>query len=527
MEATSNFDAIIVGSGMGGMTVASLLSSRFGARVLLLEKHGKLGGFTHIFKRPKPGATDPDQKYEFDVGLHYVGQMHKGAPVRNAMDAVTGGAVEWSPMPDCFDRVSFPGFQLSVPKGRDRFLAELIQRFPAEEKAIRRYFKDVQSAQGWMMRNQMAQNFPKGPWSTLLRAPGRRLALGNYGDYLKTHFQDPGLRLALSYFWWDHGVAPSECPFVTQAIIAEHYWEGAYYPKGGSSTIGTAVRGIIEKAGGVIQLKTEVKKILTEGGRAVGVETADGKTYRAPWIYSNIGLQRTYEDLLQKPMPEGAKDVFKTPEFTVVTLYLGLRESPTRPGSVQKVEGENYWLCDVESLDSEEAWVRRDELLDGKAWAAYLSFPSLKDPGAKPGLVTAEIMAVVSRDAFKNWNGTSKSKRGEDYVALKARMTEGLLILAEKHIPGFRALVDFQELATPLTIEHYSSHRRGAIYGGAPIRSRYESGLFRPQTDVPGLYLCGTDAAGHGIAGALMGGVLAVGASKGWIPAFRVFGPSS
>lgn len=525
MEMQQNFDAIVVGSGMGGLTVASILSSRYGSKVLVLEKHGKLGGFTHVFKRPKPGATDPDLKYEFDVGVHYVGEMQKDTHPRRAMDAVTGGALEWAPMPDHYDRISYPGFRFDVPTGRENFQKALIDRFPSEEKAIRRYFQDVKKAQDWMMRHQLALNLPQGPWGEWLRKPGRDLALGHLGDYLKTQFRDPKLRAVLDYLWWDHGIPPSRCPFVTHAIIANHYWEGAFYPVGGSSQIASSVRAVIEKAGGTILLKTEVKKVVTEGGRAVGVETADGRTYRAPLVFSNVGLQRTFEDLLGQSVPAAAAPVFQEPEFTVVTLYLGLKDVPV-DWDGKKIRGENFWLSDVASWDSEDAWRKKDELLQGKAWAGYLSFPSLKDPegAAKTGLVTAELFAAVSRDAFEKWNGTSKSRRGEDYVELKTKISNALIELAERHLPGFRAQVDFQELATPLTIEHYSSHRRGTIYGAPAVRARFESGVFRPRTPIPGLYLCGTDAAAHGVTGALIGGLVAIGSSKGWRKILHVLG---
>ena len=60
------YDAIVIGSGMGGLTCASLLAQLRGLRVLVLERHWRLGGFTHWFRRPNVGR--------FDVGLHYVGR---------------------------------------------------------------------------------------------------------------------------------------------------------------------------------------------------------------------------------------------------------------------------------------------------------------------------------------------------------------------------------------------------------------------------------------------------------------------
>ncbi len=88
-SATQNYDTIVIGSGMGGLTVASLLAQIAGQRVLLLERHFKAGGFTHSFKR---------DHYEWDVGLHYVGEMQPGRLNRRIMDLVTGHKVDWHPL---------------------------------------------------------------------------------------------------------------------------------------------------------------------------------------------------------------------------------------------------------------------------------------------------------------------------------------------------------------------------------------------------------------------------------------------
>ncbi len=92
-----NWDAIVIGSGIGGLTAAVLLGLHGGKRVLVLERHYEAGGFTHTFRRPG---------YEWDVGLHYVGQMqNEDSSERRAFDYLTNGGVRWQPMPEVYDRV--------------------------------------------------------------------------------------------------------------------------------------------------------------------------------------------------------------------------------------------------------------------------------------------------------------------------------------------------------------------------------------------------------------------------------------
>jgi len=101
------YDAIIIGSGMGAMTTAVALSREHHMRVLLLEQASKLGGLTQCFSRKKG-------KYCYDVGVHYVGRMGEGEVERKMMDYVTGGGVEWCPMPDKFDKMVFPRYSDEV-----------------------------------------------------------------------------------------------------------------------------------------------------------------------------------------------------------------------------------------------------------------------------------------------------------------------------------------------------------------------------------------------------------------------------
>jgi len=101
------------------------------------------------------------------------------------------------------------------------------------------------------------------------------------------------------------------------------------------------------------------------------------------------------------------------------------------------------------------------------------------------------------------------------YEALKTRISEGLLELVERHHPGFRDLVTSAELSTPLTVEGFTGHRGGGIYGIAATPQRIRNHLVPATTEVDGLYIAGADACSPGVAGALMGGVFAAGAVIG------------
>ena len=106
-------------------------------RVLILERHFIAGGFTHTFQR---------KGFHWDPGLHYVGQMQAGSSTRNLFDLVTDQQVQWQKMPEPFEKFVYPGLSFDLYGDPKRFEADLIERFPAEPKAICQYFKDIRKA---------------------------------------------------------------------------------------------------------------------------------------------------------------------------------------------------------------------------------------------------------------------------------------------------------------------------------------------------------------------------------------------
>ncbi len=136
-RGTDTFDAIVVGSGIGGLGAAGLLAKQGHRRVLVLERHYTAGGMTHTFRRPG---------YEWDVGLHYVGDMHAGAPARSLIDYLTEGRLEWASMPEAYDRVHIGDLAFDYVRGADRLRGALREHFPRHSSAIDGYFSAVDAA---------------------------------------------------------------------------------------------------------------------------------------------------------------------------------------------------------------------------------------------------------------------------------------------------------------------------------------------------------------------------------------------
>ena len=137
----NDFDVIIIGSGMGALSAASIFSQMKNKRVLVLERHFVIGGFTHMFKRKG--------KYEWDVGVHYIGEMAKGSMPRALFDYITQGELEWNKMPDTYDVFVYPDITFNAKAGEENYKQELIKIFPHEESAINKYFDDLKKVINW------------------------------------------------------------------------------------------------------------------------------------------------------------------------------------------------------------------------------------------------------------------------------------------------------------------------------------------------------------------------------------------
>jgi phytoene dehydrogenase-like protein len=143
----------------------------------------------------------------------------------------------------------------------------------------------------------------------------------------------------------------------------------------------------------------------------------------------------------------------------------------------------------------------------------YLSFPSLKDPEARAH--TAEIVTTVDAADFARWEGTAWKRRGAEYQALKDRIADGLLAAVEKRLPGFRDLVAYRELSTPLTTGQFTAHPGGESYAIPWTPDRFHNRWLQVRTPVPGLLLTGADALMLGVVGTAMSGLMCAAAACG------------
>lgn len=510
-EKTTEFDVIVIGSGIGSLTVAALLSKLRKLRVLVLEKHFTAGGQTHEFKRKG--------KFEFDVGLHYIGSMNRGSG-KAVFDYLTEGRLQWQKMPDEFERFIYPDFEFTVPSDPKLYRQKLIDRYPAERAGIDQYFRDLKTAAQWYALGHMADTLPAILRPLLKMAFHWRggLATQTVQAYLESHFADHQLKALLASQWGDYGLPPRQAAFGMHAQVVTHYWYGGWYPIGGAKQIARAIIPVIERNGGKVVAGKTVTEILIDQGCARGVRTTStlkphlpAEEYRAPVIVSGAGAVNTYLKLIPQRIAIPFRDQLASVPGgnSAVCVYLGLKDSAATLG----IRGENYWVYSDYDHD-------RAAAAGSPVAGYYLSFPSLKNPQAKGH--TAEIITFAAYDRFAQWTQGGWKRRGAEYERLKQELAQHLIARVDQRLPGFAALVAYVDVSTPVTMEHFQGNPRGEFYGLPATPER----LFQPwtaaTTPVRNLYLTGADVMSPGVVGAMMGGVKTAGALTGSFGFFKL-----
>lgn len=496
------YDALIVGSGIGGLATAAFLAE-LGWKVAVLEQHYTAGGYTHSYERAG---------YEWDVGLHYVGDMAAHLPPRKVMDFLTGAKVQWASMGLVYDRFFIGDRVYDALAGRKVYRDALVRHFPSESKAIDGYLALL----GKVMRSMPLFTFTRLllPWQRQLLQPlvrrllpeACRLSTATVLDRLTDNDE---LKAVLSAQWGDYGLPPRESAFLMHAIVADHYLRGAWYPVGGSWRIAEAILPKIRAAGGEVFTYARVERIRIEHGRVAGVQMADGTRIDCPCVVSDAGVRNTFGRLLQ------AEDARRSgyeqrlhevrPSLAHLGVYIGLKHTAEE----LQLPRSNFWIFPGRDFDRLLQRFLADP--DQPLPLVYVSFPSAKDPDFQrrfPGKATIEVVAPANYAWFERWEDTIWGRRGADYEAFKTHWGERLMAVLYDKLPQLRGKVDYMEVSTPLSTRWFAGYGRGEPYGLGHDPQRFEQSWLGPRTRIRGLWLTGQDTFSCGVVAAMMSGMV-------------------
>lgn len=506
-ELDDRYDAILIGTGLGCLTTAAFLVEQ-GKKVLLLEKHYTPGGFTHTFTR---------NDYEWDVGVHYVGDMTRPNSIMlKIFEHITDGQLQWADMGDVFDRIIIEDREYPLHKGKKNYIDKLKEQFPEQEdqvaidKYIHTVFECTRSAASYYAEKAVP-GFISMFTGSFMRSGYLKYAQKTTLEVMESITKNKELIAVLTGQYGDYGMPPGKSSFAIHATVAKHYIGGGAYPVGGSASIYNTIAPQILKNGSQILVSAGVEQILVRKGKAVGVQMVDGRAIYADMIISGVGLHNTFlklipgDALLKVPF---RKEITRLrPSHGHLSLYIGINKTSEELG----LSKANIWFYPTGNDHDKAVQEFIDEPMNKEFPVVYISFPSAKDPDFNnryPGKSTIELVSVIPSEIFSKWEGTRWKKRGEDYDELKEYFAQKLLKHLYKFYPQLEGQIDHYELSTPLTTKHFANYKNGEIYGLDHGPDRFEAKFLKPSTPIDNLYLTGQDIVSVGIGGALMSGVL-------------------
>lgn len=450
------YDAIIIGSGIGGLFCANLLA-KGGMKVLLLERHYMLGGFCSTFRR---------KGFVFDAATHFYPLLGNPSTLTGKLLQDLGIATEWVKM-DPVDQFHFPGLPtFSVPADLGQYIDQLKSWFPEEASHIDDYFNEVRQAYlyGLLYYFKGVDN-----------ERAERYSRFTLTDKLDQHFRDERLKaimLADTPHW---GSLPSRTSFLFDAMLRLAYFLGNYYPKGSSQAFADDLGKAFTARGGHILKCAEVERILIDSGAATGVRIRtvskrppETFTFRAPVIVSNADALHTYEKLIgEEHCGQWPIEMLRslTPSYPCFLTHLGLRGMDER--ALAAAEG-YYWSC----FDPGDA--TRNVF---KVFIPTHFDPAIAPPGCQ--ILIVQKLTPVRLEEVDDWQ------------AHKQTVEDGIMNRLRGILPGIDDHIVVRLSATAHTSWRFTYNWHGAMLGWEMSPDQLGAGRLPNTTPVENLFLVG------------------------------------
>ncbi|MGW1616078.1 phytoene desaturase family protein [Streptomyces sp. NPDC002285] len=469
-----DYDVIVIGSGLGGLAAATTLQ-RGGKRTLLVERHSIPGGAATSFVRGR---------FEFEVSLHQLGGMGGHEPLKAVLDELdVTRRVEWLEDRDLC-RTFVPGeVDVKLPHDWEAMADVLDGISPGNRSQIVRFLGIVRETGLWQLTARVSLHKMEEQLEWLKSLPDvRRYALRTYREVLDEFFTDERLKVVLSSYWSYNGQLPHRMAFVDMArLLAVFVETKPYQVVGGSQALSSALVESFEEAGGELWLNTNVDRIITRDGTAVGVRLEGGETVGARLVVSNAPSTTTYTRLLDDPdvVPADTLKDLRSRRLgpSATCLFLGVDASPEELGFTTATTFLSAGL-------DEHSILRGAYSLEEPCPFLIATCYDVQSTGFSPKGGSQVVLSSI------HYSEPWESLAPEDYARAKEVYAQSQLDLAESLVPGIRDAIEEAELATPLTFKRYINQPGGAIYGFE--QDITDSWLFHDKDlrqNVPGLLL--------------------------------------
>lgn len=491
MEIKTTYDAIIIGSGPGGLS-SGILLSKTGKKVLMIEKNAEPGGSAAWFER---------NGIHFEAGAHFLsGLGEDGNLTKILRDMEIENEVEFSSVGPPYQFIGKDGINFTIWNNREKFTRNLKEQFPAEKENIDKYIILTEKIGAEFQKMRAMGIFSMPLWKRLFYMLIFPLLFPNMAKYRRRTIEE-----AHAEIFNDKRLALMLCIYVYPGMSFANYasfmlkqWKGdVSQPKGGLKPLVMAMINRFQKNGGELLLRSKVEKVLVENGKAVGVKLANGKEFRSTYVVSDADARKTFANLVGE---EHVKKSFinklnrqKVSESLFMTyIATDIDITKFKFDSCQVTYLPTYEIATADDL------VDKPELVKN-SWICFV-FDSIIQPSlSPPGVHILKIGRWMPYNYRNFWQVDQNGNRGENYQKLKEEVADVLIKYAEDLIPDLSKHIIVKVSATPLTFARYIGTSEGATAGWnwdahvqfkiaqkTPIKNLYQVGHFTWQ---PGGFL--------------------------------------
>lgn len=469
------YDVIVIGSGLGGLECGYILA-RHGRRVLVLEQADVPGGCMQSYRR---------RELTFDTGLHYVGGLGEGQSLHAAFRYLGLLELPWHRLDaDGFDRVTIGHRTFALAEGYDDFARQLAEEFPCERTALQSYAALLRRTSRQQLADLYLQDAEQTDFST-------RLMETSAWHYLEETIRNPLLIDVLSGTSLKMELRKESLPLFAFLHGNSSYVESSWRLKGDGGLIVRKLTDGIRAQGGDIICKARVQELVEHDGKIAAARCADGERYEGHLFIGDIHPASICQLLQQS---HALKPIYRNRirrlENTAGMFTVSLR---VRPRALR------YFNCNHYIYRHPDVWECHQDPTGVGGVLVSCRVP--QDGSGYTGQV--DLLTPMRWEQCKPWNYTQAGRRDAAYRAMKQRMAEECIRLAERALPGLREM-SCSYTSTPLTWRDYTLAPEGTAYG---IRKDYRDPLLTMlsvHTPIPNLLLTGQNLQLHGVHGVTM-----------------------
>ncbi len=478
MQPPVQNDVVIIGSGIGGLTAAALLS-KAGLRVSVFEAHSQPGGYLSGFER---------NGFVFDTAIQWLNQCHANGFARRVFDYLGDDFPECRPLTN-ISRVHGSTFDYLLTTSPHVLRDQLIEKFPANENGIQHFFEDAQAlGERWgQLDNHMRSIETMGLMEThsyglnMLRwsLPMIRHLKTTAEAGLDRYFGDPELRKLFGY----------QESFISMLMPVAWASTGNFHmpPRGGGRSMVDWLCRKIEESGSEIVLNQRVDRVqVNDRNQATGVVLESGRVVQARHVISGGDLSTLYDEMLPAAsVSKRKRTAARTADlyYSNFTIFIGLTCEASSLGF-----GEEMLYLTREDIP-------RSEQFNGDPATTALTIlaPSVRDASVAPagkGVLTIHCPATM--DSHSVWHTDAGRKRGAAYRTFKKQFAETIIRRVEESFaPGLRDHIEVMEIATPITYWRYTGNMDGSIMGQRPTGRNIRARICGCKTPVRNLLVAG------------------------------------